>query len=157
MEEIKFPEPPNGKDFEHFNDFKDAIKKWTSEYQKVYEAAHPVELDQEPPKAGDEPKAPPQTEEPRRKPDETSDVYQARLTEWAQGVEKWYKEVYLPFEIERSKWYVAFNVRRDWEALVRVHLNRKHEFREKMMFGLVKAAIAGAVGAAMLLAALRAF
>ena len=61
------------------------------------------------------------------------DEYHAQLGTWAKKMEVWHFNTYLPWEIQRAKWYVAFSTLRDWKALRQLEERKRADFRYKLV------------------------
>ena len=137
----KLPDPPVRTEYNEIEKYKDAVLEWSRNYATIYDAEHPVKLENEPFDPGEQPESPTPPKEPDRKEFADVTLYHAALKEWGLANEKWYDEEYLPWEIERTKWYAAFNVRRDWEALKRLENFKHKNYRAEFVAGLLKVAL----------------
>ena len=74
------------------------------------------------------------------------DEYHAQLGTWSKKMEVWYFNTYLPWEVQRAKWYVAFSTLRDWKALRQLEQRKRADFKYKLLrFALLVAGAGGLV------------
>lgn len=150
------PKAPDIADFKDADTFKDAIRDWAAAYEEAYTKLYPAsDATRRPPDPGPEPKMPPGPEEPREREGETRQQYGKRLAEWLPKQEEWFFKEYLPWEIVRTRWYVAFSTLRDWEALRRLEARQRAEFRYRTIATLLRVAVTGLVAGGVVLLGLK--
>jgi hypothetical protein len=140
------PKAPDINVYTTANDFKSAIHDWAAIYELAYSKLYSVsDASRPPPDPGTEPVMPPGPAEPRKKDGETRVQLSERLAEWLPSQEEWFFKEYLPWEIVRTRWYIARMTLRDWEALRRLETRQKAEFRHRVVVALLRFTITGLV------------
>jgi hypothetical protein len=152
------PKPPKVDDFKDADSFKAAIRDWAGlheiAYAKLYPASNRL---QPPPDPGAEPVMPSGPPEPERASAEDREAHGKRLTEWLPKQEEWFFKEYLSWEITRTKWYVARNTLRDWEALRKLEIRQRVGFRQSLLMAILRFAALGLVTGGVVLAGLKLF
>lgn len=152
------PPPPKVEDFKDADSFKAAIRDWAGPYEVAYAKMFPASNRlQPPPDPGTEPVMPPGPPEPERASSEDREAHGKRLTEWLPKQEEWFFKEYLPWEITRTKWYVARNTLRDWEALRKLEIRQRVGFRQSLLMAILRFAALGLVTGGVVLAGLKLF
>ena len=147
------PKAPVVTDYDSADTFKDAIRVWAAMYESAYAALYPVaQMASPPPEPGPEPKMPPGPPEPL--PQEGVE-HGLLLREWLPKQEAWFFKEYLPWEITRTRWYVAKTALRDWEALKRLEARQRAEFKHRLVVAILRFVITGVVTGGVVLLGLR--
>lgn len=136
--------------------FKLAIRDWAAVYEIAHAKLYPAsDATRPPPDPGPEPEMPLEPPEPRRREDESREQLGARLAEWLPLQQEWWFRKYLPWEIVRTRWYTSYNTKRDWDALRRLEVRQKAEFRHRAIVAVLRFVITGMVAGGVVLLGLK--
>lgn len=152
----RLPSPPLVDAYNDGDSFKTAIRDWAALYEVAYAQVYPAsDVAKPPPDPGPEPKAPAAPQEPVQDTEETRDNYGKRLSAWAKETATWHFKTYLPWEVERTCWYVAYNTKRDWEALRRLEARQRADVHHRLKVALLRFAVTGLVAGGIVLLGLK--